>query len=155
MTPAEYLNSAIRPGLAKLPRSMQSVEAEMLILAIALQESDLRHRLQINGPARGYCQFELIGVQGVMEHPASMRHATAMCAVLDVPAAPETVHEAIAWHDMLAVIFSRLALWRDPEPLPGESELDKAWQYYTRTWRPGKPKPEKWAANWNRAWATL
>jgi hypothetical protein len=155
VTPADYLNTAIKPALAKLPRTMQSLDAEMLILAIALQESDLRHRRQIGGPARGYPQFELIGVRGVIEHPASMRHATALCAVLDVPTAPETIYEAIAWHDVLSAGFSRLALWRDPQPLPTESEPDKAWAYYLRCWGPGKPKPEKWADNWNRAWGAL
>lgn len=155
MTPAEYLHTAIRPALAKLPQKMRSVEAEMLVLAIALQESDLRHRLQIGGPARGYPQFELIGIRGVMEHPASQRHATALCAVLDIPAAPETAYEAIAWHDILSAGFSRLCLWRDPAALPNESEMDKAWEYYLRSWGPGRPKPDKWAANWNKAWASL
>lgn len=155
MNPQDFLNQAIRPALLKLPQKMRSVDAEAMILAICLQESELRHRRQIGGPARGYAQFELIGVRGVLEHPATKGQAEALCAILDVPVAPETVYEAIAWQDMLAVVFARLALWRDPAPLPYESEPDAGWQYYVRQWKPGKPHPQKWAANWDQAWGLV
>lgn len=157
VNPTDFLNQAIRPALLKLPQKMRSREAEAMILAICLQESDgLRARLQYGGgPARGYAQFELIGVRGVLEHPATKGQAEALCAILDVPVAPETVYEAVAWHDMLAVVFARLALWRLPDSLPGEAEPDKGWSQYLAAWGPGKPHPQKWAANWNQAWGLV
>jgi len=156
VTPADFLNQAIRPALLKLPQKMRSREAEAMILAICLQESELRHRRQIGGPARGYAQFELGGgVRGVLTHPATRLQAEALCAILDVPAKAEDVFEAIAWHDMLAVVFARLLLWSDPGQLPAESQVDDALNFYLRTWRPGKPKPDKWAANWNKAWGLV
>jgi hypothetical protein len=70
-------------ALAGLPASMDSPQARVLLIAIALQESRLTHRDQIvkgkkpgvKGPALGLWQFEKGGgVRGVLRHPASKPH---------------------------------------------------------------------------------
>ncbi len=156
MTPAELLNSAIRPALLKLPFKMRSKEAEAMILGISLQESGCKFRKQINGPARGYAQFELIGVQGVMSHPSTGLQAELLCDALGVPANPDEVFEAIAWHDVLAMGFARLLLWQSPAAIPIEaSGPDAGWLMYVQQWRPGRPRPEKWDANWRQAWGLV
>lgn len=156
MSPTEFLNTAIRPALLKLPPKMRSREAEAMLLAICLQESELKHRKQINGPARGYAQFELSGgVQGVLTHPATTHEARAICAILDAPAQPEDIYEAIAWHDVLAMVFARLLLWQHKETMPSERDSELAWQIYLDQWDAGKPRPQAWAANWQKAWETV
>ena len=32
-------------------------------------------------------------------------------------------------------------------------DADGAWECYLRTWRPGKPHPETWAAYWHEGWS--
>lgn len=125
-----------------LPDRMQSAAALRMLRAIAMQESRFKHRFQINGPARGYWQFEKIGVIGVITHPATKAHAEAVCAALNYPVNVDVLYEAIAHNDVLAACFARLLLWQHPDPLPDDTEA--AWQYYLRQWRPGKPHRETW-----------
>src|SRR5690606_12018619 len=68
----------IEAGLALLPEPDSSREARAMLLAIALQESRFMHRRQIGGPARGYWQFEVGGVRGVMTH----RHTSTLAREL-------------------------------------------------------------------------
>jgi hypothetical protein len=156
--PATFLREVIDPGLHMLavPDVMVSDEARVMLLAIALQESDLEYRRQIGGPARGFWQFEAGGgVQGVMSHVASCEIAEEVCGSLRVPFENTDVHEALAWSDPLAVAFARLLLWTDAAPLPAVGDVDRAWGYYLRNWRPGKPHPETWVANYALAVETV
>jgi len=73
------LTQIIRPALAELSPPLQGAGAEVMLLAIGLQESRLIHRKQIQGPARGLWQFERAGVQGVLTHPASRALAADLC----------------------------------------------------------------------------
>ena len=64
MTLSEIRERAIAPALALLPARMSSREAEIMLLAIGLQESLFVPRRQMgNGPARSFWQGEL-GVGG-------------------------------------------------------------------------------------------
>lgn len=141
---------AIRPALSLLPNKMHSEDAIRLMLAIGLQESRFLHRRQIRGPARGFYQFENGGgVRGVMEHHASIAHASHVIIELQYPHNRDTIHEALADNDILAACFARLLLWTDPRPLP--KDADTGWNYYLDNWRPGKPHPETWSEMWHRA----
>lgn len=51
MTLSKIRAQAITPALALLPARMSSQAAEIMLLAIGLQESYLTHRRQIGGPA--------------------------------------------------------------------------------------------------------
>lgn len=155
MTPRDFLSVAVIPALSLLPERMDSPAARSLILAICLQESDLRHRRQVKGPARGYAQFELAGVAGVLTHRASADLANDLLARLDYPGAVGAVHAALEHSDVLTAGFSRLLLWTLPIRLPLSVESELAWKQYLEAWRPGRPRPERWAERYARAWAEV
>lgn len=141
--------------LALLPPAMDTPAAQALLLAIGLQESGFTTRLQHGGPARGYWQFELGGVYGVLTHPASLEHAQRLCAALDYPGTTLAVHEALAHNDLLACGFARLLLWTLPGVLASRSDPSRGWQQYLAGWRPGTPRPETWTTHFRDAWALV
>ena len=145
MTLSEIRERAIAPALAMLPARMSGDMAEVLLLAIGLQESGLIHRHQIGGPAHGLLQFERGGgVRGVMNHPASKDHAARVCVDRGVEPAVAAAFDAIEFDDVLAMAFGRLLLWTDPKPLPDVQDVNGAWDLYLRVWRPGKPHRHTW-----------
>jgi hypothetical protein len=154
VTPFTFTDVALTPGLSLLPAAMDSPAARAMVLAICLQESDLQHRRQQgHGPARGYAQFEQVGVAGVLMHQASRLHAVRVCEALDVPATPAAVHAALEYHDVLTVAFARLLLWTHPDPLPpDEHHWEIGWAQYLACWRPGKPRREKFPGCYGVAW---
>lgn len=156
MTPELFNRIVLTPALGLLPSHMDSPAARAMIVAICLQESRLRHRKQIGGPARGFAQFERGGgVRGVLMHPATKDHAAAVCVQLSYTPTPEVVYDALSDNDVLAAVFARLLLWTLPQALPGPGEADKGWQQYLSAWRPGKPHPETWAAFYDEAWGKI
>lgn len=161
MTPDLFRELALRPALRLLPPPMTSPEAEAMVLAICLQESRMQFRRQLGrkpgtfGPARGYAQFEWIGVKEVLRHPASQRFAVALCRTLDVEPDPGVVHAGLEFQDVLTAGFTRLYLWTIPARLSRRGETERAWGQYLRRWAPGKPHPETWPENYARAWETV
>lgn len=128
-----------------LPAKFDGVQARVQLLAIGLQESDFKHRLQQGGPARSYWQFEQGGgIQGVLSHPASKAYARAFCGLRAVAPVASDVYGAFLRDDLLACAFARLLLWTDAAPLPVLGDREGAWQYYLRNWRPGTPRREHW-----------
>jgi hypothetical protein len=149
MTPEIFLQSIIRPTLIIMEKYVgveRTIEAENLLLAIALQESALSARIQgprDAGPARSFWQFERIGVADVLQR---QRHnLRTMCDFLEIPFDLGKLHLIMAYNDMLACTISRLTLRLDPRPLSAASTEQGAWEYYIRNWRPGKPHPNRWA----------
>jgi hypothetical protein len=162
MTPRLFLDLAIRPALGLLPDKMTSPEAEAMILAICLQESRLKNRLQLGGgPARGFAQMEhgtprsRGGVTGLFMHERTVGHVKALCEVLVVPATVQDVYEACAWNDVLTAGLARLNLYWYPAPLPLRGDSDGSWRYYLNTWNPGKPHPQTWPAFYSDAWEVV
>jgi hypothetical protein len=159
MPPAEFCSRILDPGLTLVQNLCGipiSVQARQFLLAVAIQESALRHRYQTAsygaaGPARGWWQFEQGGgVKGVMQHPSSSGKAETLCNRLAVDWDRAAIWRALEGHDMLAVGFARLLLWTDYRNIPMNS--DDAWDAYAnRLWRPGKPHREKWNNNWETA----
>jgi hypothetical protein len=150
--------NAIKPALALLAPGMNTPQAWHMLLAIGLQESLLCARCQVlpgggRGPAHGLWQAEQGGsVRGVLRSPATRELAQAVCTARGVAAEPGVVWAAIEHDDVLAAAFARLTLWADPHKLPERDGQDQAWALYAiHAWRPGKPHPEKWPANWLRA----
>lgn len=145
------LNALIlEPALSLLPEPMASPRARAVLVAIALQESGLDHRRQLaGGPARGWWQFEEIGVEGVLSHHATVEYAQAVCTLLGYSLVAEDVYVAIEDNDLLAACFARLLLWRHPDPLP--ETRDDGWHQYITLWRPGITRIEKWNDNWYTA----
>lgn len=157
MNTSDFLRDVVDPALDALSgichRSMNADEARVMTLAIALQESALKDRRQVGGgPARSFWQFESGGgCVGVMTHKASAGPAMDVCKILLVPFERADVFEALAWHDHLSAAFARLLLFTDAAPLPALGDVDGAWEYYLRNWRPGKPHPDVWPGNYARA----
>ena len=150
MTPETFLIVGVEPAARLLPVEMDGFLSARMLTAIALQESNLQHRRQIGGPARGYLQFELGGLKGVLRHEPSRGHAAAIVNALDMASfAPADLHAALEFNDVLACAMGRLLLYTHPMPLP-DNEAD-GWNYYLFLWRPGRPHPERWAECWRRA----
>ena len=152
---------AIRPALALLPARMSGQQAEVLLLAIGLQESLLIHQRQIRGPARGLWQFEQGGgTAGVLSHPQTRDLAAQVCRARGVNPTPAAVQEALAGEDdVLDAALARLLMWTDRPPLPALHDVEGGWQLYLRTWRPGaytRGTPDQRAelrAKWGRNYA--
>lgn len=156
MTPHTWLHVAAGPALTLLPAHMDSQAARAMMVAICLQESRLEHRNQLRGPARSYAQFELGGMTGVQEHPASSRHLHTALEALDyADLVPVDLHHAMEHNDVLGAVFTRLLLWTLPRALPMRDDPDEAWSQYLECWRPGKPHPETWNELYAQAWETV
>ena len=151
-----FLQHVIRPGLAVLADTVggevQSPQAECLMLAIAIQESALRHRVQVGGPARGWWQFEKAGgLAGVMEHARTRTHLAHYCEAVGLKYDIHALWDALPHSELLQVALARLLLWSDAKSLPGLGDKEGAWQYYLRNWRPGKPGMARWGAAYDGA----
>jgi hypothetical protein len=148
-------NNIIPAALSLLPDRMDSPEARAMLIAIALQESALRHRRQVGGPALGLLQWELAQVGLVLRHPVVGPLArNVLAALVYEPGDPphEHIHAAMEHNDVLQCAFSRLLLWPDAAPLPRRDDVQGSLATYLRVWKPGRPHPEKWPANWAAAW---
>lgn len=162
---SDYVKQVIPEAMKYLPIKMNTKESEVMLTAIALQESGMASRWQIidvkdkskKGPARGLHQFEQGtrasrgGVWGIYLHPASTPHLHGVCAKLGIEFTPEAVYKAIEESDVFSTICARLLLLTDPRALPKRGEQQAAWDYYNRNWRPGRPHPDKWPSNYSKA----
>lgn len=154
MTPELFAEIGISSALGLLPPRMDTPDARALLMAIALQESELKARRQFGGgPARSYFQFELGGIEGVLSHQSSGRTARALCVELDIGPTGPAVYQAIEFNDVLACGFARLLLWTLPTKLPSKTETVEALGQYLAAWRPGKPRLGAWPENFTQAWA--
>lgn len=143
------LISDIRQGLALLPPQMGTRPARIMLIAINGQENPRRLEQQVGGPARGDYQFEKGGgVKGVMTHAASKEHCKTVCKARGVQFDATAIYEAIGTDPILAAALARLLLWTDPKPMPAAGDEKAGWALYERVWRPGKPHPNRWAANY-------
>lgn len=162
MTLREIRNGPLAEALLLLPAKMTSPQAEVAVLAIGLQESRFEQRRQLvgtppkpGGPAKSFWQGEQGGgmVTGLLRyHDDNVRDLVhGLCAVRGVAPAARAVWDAIEHDDVLAAGLARLLLYTDPAKLPKLGDVEGAWQLYLRTWRPGKPHPETWAALYAQA----
>lgn len=150
--PEAAIKDIIKPALEMLPGKMNTPEAVVLMVAIALQESGLAYRRQIKGPARGLWQFEKSGgVKGVMEHKASETLSKLVCHRLNVTPLVPVVYDTLEHNDLLAASYARLLLWTDARSLPRVGDAEGGWDCYIRNWRPGKPHRNRWDANYKKA----
>lgn len=154
LTTARYISRYVIPtAFSMLPTAMRSDKAHAMLLAIGMQESRFEHRIQQPiGPARGFWQFERIGIKGVIDHPKSGGFLDAICDRLQYPVDYDPCYTAVMHNDVLACVFARLLLWTVPEALPSSLEPNKGWHQYLFGWRPGKPHRETWETFFNEAW---
>lgn len=166
-TPEAVLQSVIPAALALLPDRLRSDRADVMLLAIGLQESNLGDRRQGSvtrpGPARGLWQFEVSGVNGVMQHPATEQLLRNVCAKRGAPWQNRSIHLQLEQDDLLACAVARLLLWTDAHALPEIGALDDAFDCYRRNWRPGACNTaegfreclRRWRGNYPRAVETV
>lgn len=151
--------ASVAEALGLLPSRMRAKEAQVMIYAIGLQESEFKYRRQMignpprpAGPAKGYYQFERGGgCKGVVEHDASRYWMHVVCQERGVAFNATAIWHGIEQDDVLAAAAARLLLFTDSRKLPALGQEKEAWNLYIRTWRPGKPHPEKWAGNYAAA----
>lgn len=156
MNTDDIISTIIVPAAVLLPQVMDSPEARVMSLACGFQESRFTHRRQINGPARGFWQFEEGGgVRGVMLHRSSSVSAVKVCHDRDIEPRVSKVYARLEFDDILAACFARLLLWTDAKRLPRIGDADSAWDYYLRNWRPGRPHPATWAEQYAKAEALV
>jgi len=153
MTPAQCLQHVVVPALALLGAERYDTrEARVMLLAMAGQESNLEHRRQQPGPARGLWQFEQGGgVRGVLNHPSTRAAAAALCSARGVAATPAAVYARLELDDILAAGLARLLLFTLPQRLPDRGNASMAWKQYLDAWRPGKPHIDRWPRNYAAA----
>lgn len=155
MTPETLLWLAIDPALHLLRGGMEGDKARAMLVAIALQESRIKHRRQLGGPARGFWQFELNGIRGVLNHPACQTRIHEALGTLAYRAedwTPGDCHAAIEHNDVLAAAFARCLLWTLPDQLPRRSDPGEGWRQYIDAWRPGRPHRQTWDGLFEKAW---
>lgn len=146
LTLTQVRQDILRPAFRVLPALMDSSRAELLLLAIGLQESRFTHRKQIGGPARGFWQFEEGGgVRGVLTHHATRDLYRWVCKASGASMlTQDQLYTDLATNDVLAAVMARLLLWTHSKPLPAVGEVQQAWEYYIDLWRPGKPHRSTW-----------
>lgn len=150
MTPKTLIDTCIKPALSLLPVTLASPDAVRMLVAIAIQESNLLHRKQVVGPARGWWQFEVNGVRGVMKHNATSNYVRMILAELGYAGMSATeVHQVVEHNDTIAGVLARLNLWWLPSALP--TEIEEGWNQYIEAWRPGKPHRHRWDRAWEAA----
>lgn len=158
MTPHKLLHTAIIPALAELKQHgiPDTSLARRLLLAIALQESRIKHRRQVSsdgtesGPAASFWQFEQGGgCKGVLTHRQVAPSMRKVCEDFNVEPTSRGLWEAMRYQDVVAAAAARLLVYTLPGALP--ETVDDGWGQYLNAWRPGKPHPATWAANWNLA----
>jgi hypothetical protein len=142
----------IDEAMKLLPSNYDSINARLLLTAIAYQESQFLHAHQIGGPAHGYWQFERNGgVLGVLTHHSTKDLARDVCSALNVTCSKRSVFDAIETNPILAAVMARLLLWTHPKALPSIDNPATSWKYYFDTWRPGKPHIHRWPSACSKA----
>jgi hypothetical protein len=145
----------IPAAYALLPPQMESDHATAMLLAIGLQESQFLQRSQLKGPARGFWQFELGGIAGVLRHERTRAPMHEVLTTLRYGALSDRVascYKIIEHSDTLACVFARLLLWTLPFALPEEDQPERGWLQYVQAWRPGIPRRETWDVYYRDAW---
>lgn len=149
MNPAKVLKYGIMPVLECLgetePR-LNNIAAARMILAAAVQESQLTYRHQIGGPAHGFAQDEPIGAAEALR--VDRMKGWHFLEAMGLPQTPVELHRALEFSEWAMVISARLKLWPLPERLPLDGEEQMAWEQYQQAWRPGKPHPHRWNHSW-------
>lgn len=161
MTPIRLLNTAIVPALSELAACgiPDSPAARRFLLAIALQESGLKHRRQVtasgdeDGPASSFWQFEKGGgCKQLFLHSQTALPMRLICSAFNVQPNAQALWEAMRYQDIVAAAAARLLIYSLPGALPTTPTL--GWDQYIDAWRPGKPHRETWAGHWAAASTT-
>jgi len=135
--------------LAAIGGPPQSKQADVLLAAIKYQESDGIHTHQRGGSARGLWQFEKITIKELFRvYPDLMNK---LCDHYLISNNVEAVYQDLLINNKLAIALARLLLYKDPLPLPEIGDIEEAWIYYIRNWKPGRPNKQRWSKSYSQA----
>ena len=150
MTPHTLHTMVIDPVLAELPFP-QPRERTVLLMAIAIHESNLKHRRQMaDGPARSFWQMEAVAVNDTLQRCKPVRDFWHLLELEDdhVVARPYVwgpqVKRAVELSDLGACALAAGILFLRPGRLPEVGYPYRAWDYYLAAWKPGKPGLARW-----------
>jgi hypothetical protein len=147
----DVIHGMYEPAVANWP-ALDGEVAQIMILAIGMQESGFATRQQVGGPARSFWQFEKGGgVHGVVRHKATVEKCQTLCAAQHVAFDEDAIFDAMLQDDVLGAGMARLLLFTDPYSLSSLTDAEAGWQCYARIWRPGRPRRETWDKHWNAA----
>ena len=154
MTPKEVCETIIVPSISEMVEItghawLDTYARRRLLLAIAIQESNLETRVQIGGgPGRSFWQLEA-GVRYLFSNEATSTFARSVCRFFGVSSDTSELAKIMETSagDDLACCLAILMLMADPHPIP--TGQDDAWKTYLRVWRPGKPRPDAWPRSWS------
>lgn len=153
-----HIHSHVIPAaLSLLPGKMDTLPAHAMLLAIGLQESGFRHRIQVPKDfAHGFWQFEKNGgVKEVLENHTTSPIVTPICDLLLYPSTTAAIWTALPCDSILAAVFARSLLYIDSRSMPFENDPDKGWDIYVKRWRPGAPHREPWNDHFSHAWSII
>lgn len=130
MNPKLLCQLIIRPVLAHLDWP-QPRERELLLCVIAMQESGLKHRVQMSsGPARSWWQIE----------PKTCVDCLSRCKPVDDfwlhTLELGDIRDALQYCDLAACAVAAGILRLHPGNLPEVGLREAAFQYYLASWRP-------------------
>jgi len=152
MEPIKFFKIIVQPAVEYYcPPEWNSIRAYNMQLAIAYQESTMLFRRQINGPARGWWQFELGGLKGTEMHKASSKVMHNTWVDLHLPDNLQLRLAALEFCDLWSAVAARCLLRTLADPLPELNQPEEGWKQYIAAWNPGKPRPEKWTTSWAKA----
>ncbi|MGH8567428.1 MAG: hypothetical protein ACREXU_05265 [Gammaproteobacteria bacterium] len=146
MTPLLLRNLTVVPTLMAMGEARVRDRA-FLLIAIAIQESDLTHRRQSpRGPARSWWQIE-----PATAYDTIGRYRPAADMLRELRLDKDYILPVLEWCDPAACAIAAgivklcpLALPAIPESAPITGAREACWEYYLRAWRPGKPRRERW-----------
>lgn len=178
ISPRLFRRAVIMPGLDQLATVINEEDGgfawadrlcfvpqlQVMLLAVALQESRLEHRVQIGSlgqelpqHARGWWQCERSGCSAVLNNAqTAWLHKALVAYGLSDPTTTK-LHELVRDVDVIAVWTARALLWAVPQPLPDmrHDQREVAWEQYLLGWNPGKPRKAAWMSNWSTAVVTV
>ena len=160
MTPENLLNSVIVSTLTSM--GLFSDRAALMVLAIPIQETGLRTRVQVgSGIAHSFWQFELGSSRGGLIRLFS--HCTAGAKLIAYADAAGLPFDAVHCYDMIATeagdnyacACARALLLADGAPLPAVGDDEGAWKCYLRNWNPGDAQrhPLETRKRWTQSYA--
>lgn len=152
VTPETLSKLVIGPVVAHL-NWPQPREREVLLCAIAIQESKLKYRRQMpRGPAMSFWQIEGKTANDCVGRCTPVRDFCKGWVGVSGFSNPGSLGEyAIRYNDAVACAIAAGILRLHPSLLPEVGDEDGAWRTYVGAWRPGKPRPNSWPDAYKQA----
>ncbi len=150
MNPKLFCVQVIKPTLYHL--GLYTPAAENLLLGTAIQESRLKHRRQIGGPALSYFQIEPNTHDDIWNNYLKYRQALANKIINLMTSKNANRLNELEHNDKYACAIARVQYLRVPYLLPSHSDVAKMaafWKKYYNT-PLGRGKESEFIHNWNQ-----